>query len=127
MARSQYRFSARSRRGSRFRTVREDEPRRQPVALSGVPETMLWTLHNRAAEARRVDTFLPDPTAVRIHDAIGYDYERNFGKPDESHPMRSRIFDDAVRPWMRENPHGTVVELACGLETQFQRCDDGHV
>lgn len=25
------------------------------VKLTGVPETMLWTLHNRAAEARRSD------------------------------------------------------------------------
>lgn len=41
--------------------------------------------------------------------------------------MRSRIFDDAVRPWLIAHPGGTVVELGAGLETQFQRCDDGHV
>src|SRR5687767_9192996 len=95
--------------------------------LTGVPETMLWTLHNRASEARRRDAFLVDPECVRIYDSIDYDYERSFGKPDGSHPMRSRLFDEALRPWLREHPGGSVVELAAGLETQFQRCDDGRV
>jgi O-methyltransferase involved in polyketide biosynthesis len=95
------------------------------INLSGVPETMLWTLHNRAAEARRSDTYLPDPECLRIHAAISYDYWRSFGRPDDSHPMRSRIFDAAVKPWMKAHPGGTVVELGAGLETQFQRCDDG--
>lgn len=98
-----------------------------PVNLTGVPETMLWTLHNRASEARRCNTFLPDPDCVRIYESIVYDYERSFGKPDKSHPMRSRIYDSAVRPWMAAHPGGTVVELGAGLETQFQRCDDGYV
>ncbi|HVW69832.1 MAG TPA: class I SAM-dependent methyltransferase [Steroidobacteraceae bacterium] len=88
---------------------------------------MLWTLHNRASEAKRRDAFLKDPECVRIYDSIAYDYERNFGRPDGSHPMRSRIFDDAVRSWMTAHPVGTVVELGAGLETQFQRCDDGQV
>jgi O-methyltransferase involved in polyketide biosynthesis len=97
------------------------------VALEGVSETMLWTLHNRASEAKRPDAFLVDPEAVRIYDAIPYDYVRKFGKPDGSHPLRSRIFDDALRPWLRAHSGGTVVELGCGLETQFQRIDDGQV
>jgi O-methyltransferase involved in polyketide biosynthesis len=95
------------------------------VTLTGVPETMLWTLHNRACEARRRDTFLVDPDCVRIYESIDYDYRRSFGSPDGSHPMRSRLFDEAVAPWLAEHPGGTVVELAAGLETQFQRCDDG--
>lgn len=95
--------------------------------LTGVPETMLWTLHNRANEAKRPDTYLKDPDCVRIYASINYDYVGNFGKPDDSHPMRSRLFDDVVIAWMKEHPGGTVVELGAGLETQFQRCDDGRV
>lgn len=104
-----------------------DAPSALAVELGGVPETMLWTLHNRANEAKRADTLLHDPDAVRIYESIDYDYVRSFGKPDTSHPMRSRVFDDAVRPWLSTHPGGTVVELAAGLETQFQRCDDGEV
>jgi O-methyltransferase involved in polyketide biosynthesis len=88
---------------------------------------MLWTLHNRASEAKRRNTYLPDPACVGIYEAIDYDYVRSFGRADDSHAMRSRIFDDALRPWLARHPGGTVVELACGLETQFQRIDDGKV
>lgn len=98
-----------------------------PLNLTGVPETMLWTLHNRASEARRPDAFLVDPDCVRIYEAIDYDFVSSFGKPDGSHPLRSRMFDEALRPWLRAHTGGTVVELAAGLETQFQRCDDGQV
>lgn len=97
------------------------------VDLNGVPETMLWTLHNRACEAKRRDALLRDADAIRMYDAIAYDYEKRFGKPDGSHPMRSLVFDEVLRPWLKAHPGGTVVELACGLETQFQRCDDGKV
>lgn len=107
--------------------IDDQTPSIVPVNLTGIPETMLWTLHNRASEARRPDTFLPDPACVRIYESIAYDYERSFGKPDRSHPMRSRIYDDAVRPWMAAHLGATVVELGAGLETQFQRCDDGIV
>lgn len=97
------------------------------VELAGVPETMLWTLYNRASEAKRSAGYLRDPDAIRIYDAIAYDYARSFGKPHASHAMRSRLFDDTVRPWLARHPGGTVVELGAGLETQFQRCDDGRV
>lgn len=97
------------------------------VNLTGVPETMLWTLYNRATEARRADSYLHDPECVRIYEAIDYDYSRNFGRPEDWHPIRSKCFDEAVRPWMKAHPGGTVVELGAGLETQFQRCDDGQV
>jgi O-methyltransferase involved in polyketide biosynthesis len=99
----------------------------QIIALTGVPQTMLWTLHNRASEAKRRDAFISDPEAVRLYESLAYDYAGTFGKPDESHPMRAQIFDRAVRPWIMEHPGGTVVELACGLETEFYRCDDGEV
>lgn len=47
-------------------TERAGSERRQQVSSSGVPETMLWTLHNRASEARRPGSFLHDPECMRI-------------------------------------------------------------
>jgi O-methyltransferase involved in polyketide biosynthesis len=95
--------------------------------LTGVPETMLWTSHNRASEALRPDAYLKDEHAVRIYRNVDYDFRKSFGRPDGSHAIRSRVFDDVVGKWMAAHPGGTVVELACGLETQFQRIDDGKV
>lgn len=96
-------------------------------ALGGIPETMLWTLYNRASEAKRPDTYLNDPECIRLYEVIPYDYAGKFGSPDQSHPMRSRLFDDVIRDWMQRHPEGTVVELGAGLETQFQRCDNGSI
>lgn len=95
--------------------------------LTDIPETMLWTLHNRASESLRPDGMMKDPHAERIYRAIRYDYLRRFGPSDASHAVRSMIFDEAVQPWMLQHPGGTVVELGSGLETQFQRVDDGQV
>lgn len=95
--------------------------------LQGIPETMLWTLYNRASEAMRSDAVIKDPECIRLFHKIEYDYAKYFGKPDDSHGMRSQKFDDAVKSWIQKNPAGTVIELACGLETQFQRCDNGQV
>ncbi|CAM3560732.1 class I SAM-dependent methyltransferase [Smaragdicoccus niigatensis] len=95
--------------------------------LTGVPETMLWTLHTRASEARKVRPILRDPDAVRIYESIDYDFERSFGASDGTHALRSRLFDEVVLPWIAHHPEGTVVELAAGLETQFQRCDNGTI
>jgi O-methyltransferase involved in polyketide biosynthesis len=79
---------------------------------SGVPETMLWTLHDRASEAARADAVLRDAEAVRVCRAIEDDFERSFGPPDGSHAQRSLVFDRALRPWLSAHPGGTVVRIA---------------
>lgn len=103
------------------------DPRVAVPGLSGVPETMLWPLYNRAEEARRPDARLADPHAVRIADAIDYDYRRSFGRPDFSHALRALLIDGVLRAWLARNPGGQVVALGEGLETQFHRVDDGAV
>lgn len=35
--------------------------------LTGIPETTLWTLHNRAYEAAREDAIIQDDRAVEIY------------------------------------------------------------
>ena len=50
------------------------------VRLEGVPETLLWTLYQRASEARRPDSVLRDPRAVEVLDAIDFPFEQRFGK-----------------------------------------------
>jgi O-methyltransferase involved in polyketide biosynthesis len=101
------------------------------VQLTGVPETMLWTLYYRATEARRRDAVIRDPKAVELVDAIDYPFEERFGRAVEWQAqwqgLRSRRFDVEVRRFLRECPGGTVVALGEGLETQFWRVDDGHV
>ena len=96
-------------------------------ALSGVSETMLWALHNRASEARRLDGVLVDPDSVRIHDAIDYDFDGHFGEPAGSLAVRAAAIDKVLRGWLECHPDGCVVSLGEGLETQARRVDNGRM
>ncbi|MFJ9407011.1 class I SAM-dependent methyltransferase [Streptomyces sp. NPDC101393] len=102
---------------------------RHTVKLSGVPETLLWNLYQRAYEARRSRPVLEDPKAVELVDRIDYPFEETFGRPHallaQGHALRVRTFDTVVRAFLAEHPEGTVVTLAEGLETQFWRVDNG--
>jgi O-methyltransferase involved in polyketide biosynthesis len=99
------------------------------VELRGIPETTLWTLYMRAAEARRPDAVLDDPKAVELLEAIDFPLEARFGAPRMAQwqALRARTFDDEVRRFLGRHPDGTVVALGEGLETQFWRVDNGRV
>ncbi len=97
---------------------------KHPINLTGVPETMLWTLHNRASEAARSDGVVRDPRCLEIYRALDYDFDRSFGAPDPSHGVRSAVFDDAVRAFVDEHPDAVIVNLGEGLETQRYRITD---
>lgn len=88
------------------------------ATLSGIPETMLWTLHNRAGEIQRSDSILNDPECLKIYQAIDYDYERSFGKSENSHAVRSQLFDQRIEAFLQQHPDGVIVNLGEGLETQ---------
>lgn len=95
--------------------------------LSGIPETTLWTLHNRASEAVRPDTLIHDPWAVHLRRSIDHPYQRAFGRPSQSHPLRARCFDEVMCEFLAEHPGATVVSLGEGLETGFWRVGDSGV
>lgn len=92
------------------------------IGLSGVPETMLWPLWNRAAEQRREDRLIVDPMAEELVAGIDYDFAERFGKPSVFHPIRARVCDDLIRGYLGRNAgRPVVVALGEGLETQLWR------
>lgn len=96
------------------------------VSLSGVPETMLWPLWNRAAETKRADALVDDPWAVDLVERIDYDFRASFGKPTVFHPIRSRYCDDLLRAHVgRHGERATVVALGEGLDAQRLRAGEG--
>jgi O-methyltransferase involved in polyketide biosynthesis len=101
------------------------------VELDGVPETLLWTLWHRAAEARRPDAVLEDPLALELVERIDYPFEERFGSVSalvaQGQALRSLCFDREVRRFCAAHPGGTVVALGEGLETAFARTDDGRM
>lgn len=93
-------------------------------ALSSVQQTMLWTLHNRAREARRPEGLLRDSDCVRIFDAQTVHFDGTFGPAGPFHGVRSRLFDEEVREFVRRNPDAVIVNLGEGLEMQRYRLAD---
>lgn len=92
--------------------------------LINVPETMLWTIHNRASEAIRTDGILKDDKAIEIYQSINYDYEKSFGKAEPSHALRSLKFDIEIKNFLKKYPNGCIVNLGEGLETQRFRINN---
>ena len=110
--------------------VTEHHPHTAGVQLERVSETTLWTLYRRASEAARPDTVLCDPMAVELVRRIDFPFEERFGTSpgwSQWQALRARTFDREVRRFLHSHPHGTVVALGEGLETQFWRVNNGHV
>src|SRR3954454_4445012 len=101
---------------------------RIPVSLSGVPETLLWTLYHRAQEAARPDAMLHDPLAVELVRRIDYPFAERLGQGRQLgqwQALRACTFDRVITRFLARHPGGTVLALGEGLETQFWRVDDG--
>ncbi|MET7639058.1 class I SAM-dependent methyltransferase [Streptomyces sp. NPDC005438] len=97
------------------------------VELGEVQETLLIPLYGRARDARSRRPVLGDSRAVELVDTIDYDFT-GFGGPSLSGSvLRTSIIDGWVRDHLREHPDSTVVEIGAGLNTRFDRVDNGRV
>ncbi len=99
----------------------------QSPQLSGVPETMLWSLYHRAVESGHSDAVLHDPDGVRIMEALDYDFAGNFGTPGGSLAARAAMIDRTIIDWLSLHPDGLIISLGEGLETQARRVDNGRM
>ena len=98
------------------------------VSLGPVQETLLIPLLARAEETQKPRGQLQDPKAVEIVEQLDYDFEKwRGGRTLAGAMLRARMFDRYVEEFLAEHPQGTVVELGCGLDTRFDRVDNGQV
>ena len=95
------------------------------VDLGPVQETLLIPLLGRAVETRKRRGLVRDAKAVEIVERLDYDFEKWKGPSLAGSCLRTRIFDERVAAFLERNPGGTVVEIGCGLNTRFERIDDG--
>ncbi|WP_040810452.1 class I SAM-dependent methyltransferase [Nocardia concava] len=89
--------------------------------LSGVPETALWTLRNRAEEALRDDSDYTDKEAIRLYRALSAEDFERFGPPSQIHALRAKLIDKVVAEFLTTHPAGPVVALGEGLQTTYWR------
>jgi O-methyltransferase involved in polyketide biosynthesis len=99
------------------------------ASLEGVSETLLMTLYARARESGRPDAMITDDRAAAIVKQIAGDLSRlRMQRHDEiAVMMRLRKFDAHVCEFLRRNQKGVVIHIGCGLDTRFERVDNGSV
>lgn len=98
------------------------------VSLGPVQETLLIPLLGRAVETRKSGGLISDPRAVEIVDQLDYDFSKwEKAQSLQGSVLRTRMFDDDVKDFLTLHPQGTVVEIGCGLNTRFERVDNGQV
>jgi O-methyltransferase involved in polyketide biosynthesis len=100
--------------------------------LSGVAETLLLPLYNRAMESQRPDAMLKDEKAVELVTQIRLDFSRvrQIPMPELLKVMRiifTREMDRYARDFVSRHPQAVVVHIGCGLDTRFERVDNGRV
>lgn len=99
---------------------------RREVNLGPAQETLLIPLYGRAVETRKKRPMLRDPKAVEMVDSLDYDFSKfDGGRSLGGSVLRGMIFDSWVAGFLRKNPGGTVVEIGAGLNTRFERLDNG--
>ncbi|MEM8639742.1 MAG: class I SAM-dependent methyltransferase [Cyanobacteria bacterium P01_G01_bin.54] len=96
------------------------------VELGPVQETLLIPLLGRAAETKKKNGLIQDPKAVTIVESLDYDFAKwQKSKALAGATLRTRMFDQDVQAFLAEHPTGTIVEIGCGLNTRFERLDNG--
>ena len=97
--------------------------------LTSVSKTMLLTLHARAEHTLSDCPRFTDPAAVELVSRLDYDFTmaRQDRLMADGVVLRTLTLDPLVAGYLATHPGCTVVNIACGLDTRFQRLDDGHV
>lgn len=108
------------------------------LTLGGVPETLLIPLYNRAMESQRPGAMVKDDKAVELvtkmrADApirIDFSRVRQIPMTELLKVMRimfTREFDRYTCDFLDRHPEAVVVHIGCGLDSRFDRVDNGQV
>ena len=101
-------------------------------SMNGVAETLLMTLYIRAMESQRPDALIKDEKAVALVQQMSYDFDRvRQVQMDEDDKLtvilRSLEFDRCARDFLARQPEAVIVHIGCGLDSRFERVDNGRV
>lgn len=106
----------------------ENTAGKERALLGAVQQTLFIPLAARARETRRKRPVLRDPKAAELIASIDFD-EATYGRGAGGWltVLRTAVYDFWVRQFLAEHPAGTVIELGTGLNTRFERVDNGQV
>ncbi len=108
------------------------EDRNIKIDFGAVQETLMLPLLARALESDKKDPILYDAYARDIVDRIDYDFSKlEELLTDDMHqmsfPIRAYNFDSTISEFLRHSGNAVVINIGAGLDTTFQRVDNGSV
>ncbi len=97
--------------------------------LTEAQSTLLMPLWARAMEFRRAQPLLVDRKAIEMVETLDFDFDQFIAKkvPQADYCIRATVIDQLVQEFLVQHPEGTVVEFGVGLDTRFDRMDNGTV
>ena len=82
-----------------------------------------------AEESRKRKPLLVDEAAIKIIEQIDFDFSQITHNVDDLVQIawikRSLFYDRAIKEFLEIYPEGTIVNIGCGLDTTFERTDNG--
>jgi len=101
------------------------------IKLGNVQETLLLPLWGRAIETQKEKPLLLDNKAFSIVSSIPYDFSviaKNINNLSRlSWIARSIYFDKKIEAFIESFPEATIINIGCGLDTTFDRVDNGKI
>jgi len=101
------------------------------IKLGNIQETLLLPLWGRAIETQKEKPLLVDNKAVSIVNSIPYDFSvisKNINNLSRlSWIARSIYFDKKIKAFIDNFPEATIINIGCGLDTTFDRVDNGKI
>jgi len=108
------------------------------IDFSDVEESCLLTLYCHAQENRREDPILEDPRSLEIAKRIDPLLAASHSELQKLISggnlrdallvhicLRAKKYDDYARDVLRRHPAAAIVNIGCGLDTRFDRIDNG--
>jgi O-methyltransferase involved in polyketide biosynthesis len=109
-------------------------------SLPDVAETGMLTFYCHVIESQNPDPILVDEKAVEISRLLTPVFEksssrllRNLAKGKVRKELvvhitlRAKKYDEYAISFLKENPDGIIVNIGCGMDSRFQRVDNGRV
>lgn len=103
------------------------------IEKNTVQETLVIPVYGRKMCSELYPNLFRDETAIRLMDAIDYDFSELFKKSDSTMQrfsflevaMRQNDLAFEVRDYLKSHPTAAVVNLGCGLDATGRSCDNG--
>jgi O-methyltransferase involved in polyketide biosynthesis len=101
------------------------------VKLGNVQKTLLLPLWGRAVESQKEKPLFVDKTAIEIIQSIDYDFGTLSKGLSETSILgwvyRSLLIDEVIKEFIDRHPKATIVNIGCGMDTTFERIDNGTI